>query len=168
MPALEPGEKRWFGIGHGNLRATPLQVANAMATIARGGILKQPRMFKEDPNSKFHISNAEDTDLGISSQTLAVVYEGMHAVAEEPGGTAYREFEPALTSFASRGVRIYGKTGSTQNPEHAWFAGFAKDNAERTIAISLVVEGGQQGSADAAPLARDILQFCIEAGYIGH
>jgi len=29
------------------------------------------------------------------------------------------------------------------------------------------VEGGQHGSSDAAPLARDIIQFCIDAGYIG-
>jgi cell division protein FtsI/penicillin-binding protein 2 len=168
IPPLEPGEKRWFGIGHGNLRATPLQVANAMATIASGGIFRQPRMFREDPNSKFQISNSEDVELGISSQTLAVVYEGMRAVVEEPGGTAYKELEPALTGFASRGIRIYGKTGSTEKPEHAWFAGFAKDNAGKAIAVAVVVEGGQHGAEDAAPLGRDILQFCIEAGYIGY
>jgi penicillin-binding protein 2 len=163
VPALEPGEKRWFGIGHGNLRVTPMQVANAMATIARGGVYRPARLIADPCEME-----QGAIDLKVSSATLAVVYEGMHAVAEEPGGTAYKEFEPALTGFASRGVRIYGKTGSTQNPEHAWFAGFAKDNAGRTIAVAVVVEGGQQGSADAAPLARDILQFCVEAGYIGN
>jgi len=160
LPPLEPGERRWFGIGHGNIRATPMQVANAMAAIARGGILKQPKLFKE-------ILNSEDIDLGISSQTLAVIYEGMHAVVEEPGGTAYKEFAPVLVRFASRGIRVYGKTGSTTQPEHAWFAGFAKDGTGKAIAVAVVVEGGQQGSADAAPLARDILQFCAEAGHIG-
>jgi penicillin-binding protein 2 len=163
MPALEPGEKRWFGIGHGNLRATPVQVANAMATIARGGVYLSARLIA-DPCA----TEQEAIDLKISSSTLAVVYEGMRAVVEEGGGTAYREFSTALTGFAARGVRVYGKTGSTQRPEHAWFAGFAKDKAGRTIAIAVVVEGGQQGSADAAPLARDILQFCVEAGYIGN
>jgi len=29
------------------------------------------------------------------------------------------------------------------------------------------VEGGQSGSSDAAPLARDIIQFCIDAGHVG-
>jgi penicillin-binding protein 2 len=64
-------------------------------------------------------------------------------------------------------VNIYGKTGSTQAPEHAWFGGFAKDDKGRGISIAVVVEGGQHGSSDAAPLARDIIQFCIESGYLG-
>jgi len=38
---------------------------------------------------------------------------------------------------------------------------------DRKLAIAVVVEGGQHGSSDAAPLARDIIQFCIEFGYIG-
>lgn len=162
MPALEPSERRWFGIGHGNLRVTPLQVADAMATIARGGVYTPARLIAEPVTTK-----RASTDLNISSATLAVVYDGMHAVAEEPGGTAYKEFEPVLTSFASRGIRIYGKTGSTESPEHAWFGGFAKDGAGRAIAVAVVVEGGQHGSEDAAPLGRDIFQFCIDAGYIG-
>ncbi len=162
MPELEPSERRWFGIGHGNLRVTPLQVANAMATIARGGVYAPARLIA-DPCT----TEPETIDLKISSATLAVVYEGMHAVAEEPGGTAYKEFVPAIAGFSSRGVRIYGKTGSTQSPENAWFAGFAKDGAGRAIVVAIVVEGGQHGSEDAAPLARDIFQFCIEAGYIG-
>ncbi len=162
MPPLEPGERRWFGIGHGNLRVTPLQVANAMATIARGGVYAAARLIAEPGTTK-----QASTDLNISSATLAVVYDGMHAVAEEPGGTAYKEFEPAIAGFSSHGVKIYGKTGSTESPEHAWFAGFAKDSSGRAIAVSVVVEGGQHGSEDAAPLGRDIFKFCIEAGYLG-
>ncbi|MHC4687188.1 MAG: penicillin-binding transpeptidase domain-containing protein, partial [Planctomycetota bacterium] len=34
---IRPQDRRMFGIGQGNLRVTPLQVANAMAAIARGG-----------------------------------------------------------------------------------------------------------------------------------
>jgi penicillin-binding protein 2 len=162
MPALEPGERRWFGIGHGNIRVTPLQVANAMRTIARGGVYSPPRLLA-DPCSP----GPDAININISPPTLAVVYDGMHAVVEESGGTANKEFSHALSSFVSRGIRIYGKTGSTSQPEHAWFAGFAKDGTGKAIAIAVVVEGGQQGSADAAPLARDILQFCVEAGYLG-
>jgi len=162
LPPLEPSERRWFGIGHGNLRVTPLQVANAMAAIARGGVYKPPVLIAEPC-----MPGPDAIKLNISTATLAVVYEGMHAVVEEPGGTANREFAPALVSFASRGIRIYGKTGSTSQPEHAWFAGFARDSSGSGVAVAVVVEGGQQGSADAAPLARDILQFCVEAGYLG-
>jgi penicillin-binding protein 2 len=158
LPLLRRSERRYFGIGQGNLRATPLQAANAMATIARGGIFKQPRLFKE-------IRNTEGITLGISPQTLNVVRDGMSAVVNEPGGTAYNEFAPA--GFAEQGVKVYGKTGSTEEPANAWFCGFAEDSTGKSIAIAVVVEGGQHGASDAAPLARDIIQFCIEAGYIG-
>ena len=145
-------------MGQGNLRATPLQVANSMAAIARGGVLKQPRLFKE-------IRDSEGMTLGVSPQTLDIVRDGMNAVVNEPGGTAYREFAPAR--FAEQGIDVYGKTGSTEEPDNAWFAGFAEDGTGRGVAIAVVVEGGQHGSSDAAPLARDIIQFCIEAQYIG-
>ncbi|MCK5564946.1 MAG: hypothetical protein KAJ07_06830, partial [Planctomycetes bacterium] len=67
----------------------------------------------------------------------------------------------------SRNVTVYGKTGSTEAPEHAWFAGFTEDTAGRAIAIAIVVEEGQSGSRDAAPLAEKILTLCNERGYIG-
>ena len=163
IPPLRKSERRWFGIGQGNLRVTPLQVANAMAAIARDGLYKPPRLFMDEPNNP----GLDTIDLGISLQTLAVVYDGMSDVVNETGGTAYSTFKPILTSLAEQDIKVYGKTGSTEDPEHAWFGGFAIDGANRSIAIAVVVEGGQSGSSDAAPLARDIIQFCIDAGYVG-
>jgi penicillin-binding protein 2 len=163
VPPLSKSERRWFGIGQGNLRVTPLQVANAMATLARGGTYKPPRLFM-DNTYEFDFNKI---DLGISLQTLAVVYDGMSAVVNATGGTAYTTFQPILRSLAEQDIKVYGKTGSTQAPENAWFGGFATDSANRSIAIAVVVEGGQFGSSDAAPLARDIIQFCIDAGYVG-
>jgi penicillin-binding protein 2 len=161
LPVLAAGERRYFGIGQGNLRATPLQVANAMAAIARGGLYRAPRLFIEDANE----TNSEQVDLNISAATLNVVRDGMSAVVNEPEGTAYNEFAPA--GFALQGIEVFGKTGSTEAPDNAWFGGFAEDGAGRAIAIAVVVEGGQHGSSDAGPLARDIIQFCVDAGYIG-
>jgi cell division protein FtsI/penicillin-binding protein 2 len=150
-----------------------------MAAIARGGVLKQPQLFKEILNSKSEIRNspvpappvqasqvqADEINLGISAETLKVVYDGMYAVVNEPDGTAYKEF--ATAGLAEQGVKVYGKTGSTEEPANAWFSGFAEDSTGRKLAIAVVVEGGQHGASDAAPLARDIIQFCIEASYIG-
>jgi cell division protein FtsI/penicillin-binding protein 2 len=163
IPPLRKSERRWFGIGQGNLRVTPLHVANAMAAIARGGAYRPPRLFIDEPTDP----GFDTIDLGISLQTLAVIYDGMSAVVNETGGTAYSTFQPVLTSLAEQDIKVYGKTGSTQAPETAWFAGFAIDGTNRSIAIAVVVEGGQSGSSDAAPLARDIIQFCIDAGYVG-
>jgi penicillin-binding protein 2 len=166
LPPLSRNERRYFGIGQGNLRVTPLQAANAMATIARAGIYKSPRLFlTPDATMEDGRGTMDEKDLGISAQTLSVVRDGMYAVVNEPGGTAYNQF--ASTGFAEQSVRAYGKTGSTEKPDNAWFAGFAEDSTGRKLAIAVVVEGGQHGASDAAPLARDIIQFCIEAGYIG-
>jgi penicillin-binding protein 2 len=162
VPALKNSDLRWFGIGQGNFRVTPLQVANAMAAIARKGIYKEPRLITDQQGRP-----SESGYLDISPDTLAVIYDGMKAVITEEGGTAYREFEPMLDYFRSADVTIYGKTGSTQAPEHAWFAGLAKDSKGHGISIAVVVEGGQHGASDAAPLARDIIDLCIQAGYLG-
>ena len=161
LPPLERRENRYFGIGQGNLRVTPLQVANAMAAIARGGIYKPPRLFLEEDKDLA----ASSAPLDISPETLRVVRDGMYAVVNEDGGTAYDAFVHA--GFAGQGVKIYGKTGSTEGTENAWFTGFIEDTAGRSIAIALVVEGGKHGATDAAPPVRDIIKFCIEAGYIG-
>ena len=163
IPPLRKSERRWFGIGQGNLRVTPLQVANAMAAIARDGAYKPPRLFMDEPNNP----GFDTIDLGISLQTLEVIYDGMSAVVNKTGGTAYTTFQPILTSLAEQDIKVYGKTGSTQAPENALFGGFATDGSNRSIAIAVVVEGGQSGSSDAAPLARDIIQFCFDAGYVG-
>jgi penicillin-binding protein 2 len=162
LQPIKVSEKRLFGIGQGNLRVTPLQVANAMAVIARGGLYKPPTLFIQDANDP---NCSLEADLGINPETMALVRDGMYAVVNEFGGTAYKEFEHS--GLAEQDVRVYGKTGSTEMPDHAWFAGFAQDSRGRGIAIAVVVEGGQRGSTDAGPLARDIIQFCIDAGYIG-
>ncbi|MBN2269832.1 MAG: hypothetical protein JXN61_04415, partial [Sedimentisphaerales bacterium] len=49
VPPLSQRERRWIGIGHGKFLVTPLQVANAMAAIARRGIYKNPQIFLDNP-----------------------------------------------------------------------------------------------------------------------
>jgi len=156
-------DRKWFGIGQGNLWVTPLQVANAMAVIARDGLYKAPQLYIDDKDD----AELESHYLSISPGTLEVVRDGMHAVVSERNGTAYEEFKGVLGELASSGVTVYGKTGSTERPEHAWFAGFAEDDTGQSIALSVLVEGGEHGSSDAGPIAREVIKFCIEAGYIG-
>lgn len=167
IPTLYKGERRFFGIGQGNLRVTPLQAANALASIARGGVYKPARLFIADPNKNpdFEIQNSDGIPLGISPQHLDVVHDGMSAVVNEPGGTAFTQFSQSTLPLL--GVKVYGKTGSTEAPENAWFGGFIEDDAGRKIVVTIVVEGGQSGPRDAAPLAFKIIESCIEAGYIG-
>jgi len=158
LPGIDPAERRFFGIGQGNFRANVLQVANAFAAMARGGVFKKARVLASQPVD-------EGYKLGLSENALAVIYEGMHAVVSEENGTAYKQF--AGSGFEEKGIKVFGKTGSTEKPYHAWFASFAKDSSGKSIAIAVLIEGGQHGSSDAGPIARDIISFCIEAGYLG-
>ena len=172
IPSLRENDRRWFGIGQGAMRATPLQVANSMATIAREGVFKLPKLFKSSvspaaQNTAYDSSAVgQGTDLEISRRTLNVIYDGMSAVINEISGTAHTTFEDVLDGLDASGIKVYGKTGSTEAPEHAWFGGFVVDSEDNRIAIAVVVEGGQSGAQDAAPLGRDIILLCIEHGYI--
>ncbi|MBN1786820.1 MAG: hypothetical protein JW806_00310 [Sedimentisphaerales bacterium] len=157
MPGIDPAERRFFGLGQGNFRATVLQVANAHATLARGGIYKKARVLISQPMDK-------GNKTGLKPENVSIIYEGMHAVVSEPGGTAQRQF--AGSGFEEKGIMVYGKTGSTENPDHAWFAGFAKDSGGKSIAFAVLIEGGQHGSSDAAPIGRDVISLCVEAGYL--
>jgi penicillin-binding protein 2 len=161
IPPLQPWHKRLFGIGHGNFRVTPLQVANTFATLARGGKHMMPRLFLRPPQPP-----GESVDLQIPLTTLAPVYDGTSAVVNESGGSAHKVFQGS--TLYARGVKVYGKTGSSEDPENAWFAGYGEDHRGSRIAISVVIEGGQRGGSDAGPLGRAILELCAEAGYLGN
>ena len=84
------------------------------------------------------------------------------AVVNETGGTANRAFEQ--TNFAEQDVKVYGKTGSTQNPEHAWFAGFAEDSRGRSISIAIVVEEASVAQQMLPPWAGKSSSFASTKG----
>lgn len=158
VPSIIKGEKRWFGMGQGSIRVTVLQVANSFATIARGGIAIQPRLY---------LNCGEKTpakDIGLSNVTKKNIEDGLWAVINKYHGTAYESFRDS--GFKEQSIDIWGKTGSTQRPDNAWFAGFAKDKYDNCIAIALIVEEGQSGSHDASPLAKEVFNVCQMNGYL--
>jgi cell division protein FtsI/penicillin-binding protein 2 len=161
MPRIEKFEKRMFGIGQGGLRVTVLQLANAMATIARDGMYKSPRLFIEEYE---HVEQRQRS-LGVSADTIATVRDGMRAVIIERSGTANDAFKKSV--LHERDVKLFGKTGSTESPENALFGGFAEDSTGRAIAFALILEEGKSGGRQAAPMMEKILVLCNEAGYIG-
>ncbi len=166
-PPLDPAHRRLAGMGEGVFSATILQIANTMATLARSGMAITPRLFKANLGeySQGPVRHSVVEDLDLSDTTLKTVLGGMDAVVNESGGTANEAFD--MIDFAAQNVKVYGKTGSTQDPNNALFAGFARDKRGKAVALALVVEGGRSGSSDAAPLARDIFQLCINAKYLG-
>jgi len=165
-----PGVGRMLAIGQGPIAVTPLHVANAMATIARGGEFRSPVLALEGgpPQTR--------RDLGLPRAYIQAVQEGMYQVVNSPGGTAYRPFHegegPPLN------VQVCGKTGTAECPplvvngqvvrsgDMAWFAGFAPYR-DPQIALAVVVEYAQEGGArKAGPIAREAVRLCKEMGYI--
>lgn len=168
LEALPPIKKDWerkfWGIGQGNLRVTVLQTANALAAVARGGLYKTPRLVIDESDP---FNEHRQRQLTVANTTLKTVREGMLAVVNAEGGSAHRIFYTPKSGLFERGLTIYGKTGSTERPEHAWFECFAEDKAGRIMVVAVLVEGGVRGSDDAAPLGHAILKLCSDAGYIG-
>ena len=147
------GEGKWRAatvisnsIGQGEVLATPLQIANAMAIIANRGYYITPkicRYFVKD--KKYRVSKKQKIITNVDSVYYRYVAEGLEKVVE--AGTARGAKIPDI-SFC-------GKTGTAQNPhgkDHSIFSGFApKDNPK--IAIAVFVENAGFGATYAAPIA---------------
>jgi penicillin-binding protein 2 len=91
----------WFGaIGQGFTQATPFQMANAAATLARDGVWQRPTLLGGD-------QDRPPVDLGLDPLALDMVHRGMNAVCHTHGGSGHR-LDDRLP------LRIGAKTGSAQ------------------------------------------------------
>jgi penicillin-binding protein 2 len=162
LTPLPDYERKWWGIGQGNMRVTVLQAANALAAFTRGGLYKDPRLVIDPADP---LNERTQRRIPLSASTISVVRDGMHAVIYESHGTAVNQFKDS--DLFNRDMKIFGKTGSTENPCVAWFECFAEDSRGRGVIVVALVEEGQRGAGEAAPLGHEILRYCNEAGYIG-
>lgn len=150
------GNTYHFAIGQGDLSVTPIEMNQAISTIASGGELCRPHIAK---------SSESCNDLGLNADGLALVREGMKMVCEE-GGTGYTFFD-----FASKngGITLACKTGTAEvevdGIPHAWFTFFGPvENPE--IVTTVLVERGGEGSKVAGPIARKIADFYFQKNLI--
>jgi penicillin-binding protein 2 len=113
--------------------------------------------------------------LGIDQRVRALVLDGMNAVVNELGGTAYaaRITEPGFAMGGKSGTsqvrhisdyeRAHGGRKIRQVPwkdrDHALFVAFAPVGGPRYVCATVVEHGGATGggSAVAAPICCDIL-----------
>jgi penicillin-binding protein 2 len=136
-----------LAIGQGYLLATPLQMANAYAALARGGDLTSPVLAHG-------ATGAALGSLGLSPPTMAALLDGMKRVTSSSLGTAYYAFRDEKLPMAA-------KTGSAENENpdaHAWFVGYLPPDRP-TLLVLVMIEGGQHGGTVAAPIARQIIDF---------
>ena len=103
-----PRELKWFSaIGQSGVTATPIQMANVAATVARDGVWMRPRLMVRDADARPAGSDTPDrVNLHLSPEALAAVKEGMYRVVNTRAGSGY--------AARREDVDIAGKTGTAQ------------------------------------------------------
>ena len=146
------GKHRWafstirsISIGQGEVKLTPLHMANLAAIMANRGWYYDPHFAKKIGNKP--LSHFPKRKTMVESKHFESIISGMWRVVNDNAGTARRaEIE---------GIDVCGKTGTVQNPhgkDHSVFIAFAPmDNPK--IAIAVIVENSGFGGTWAAPIA---------------
>jgi penicillin-binding protein 2 len=171
--ALTKRRARWYpsetisvAIGQGPVLVTTMQLARALAGLLEDGRLPTPHLFlaSQEARSGNRLRYKVETKAGtpLSADKLAIVKNGMWAVMNEPGGTAF--------GSRVRGVEAGGKTGTSQvvgkesglaakgvYADHAWFIGFAPIEDPQMV-IAVFVENGGHGNLAAAPLGKALFE----------
>ena len=170
--AVEKRHARWYpsetisvSIGQGPVLVTPLQQARALSALIEDGRLPTPHLFlaSQEPHSGKRLRYTSETRTGLvlDQHKLDLVKNGMWAVLNEPGGTAYGSRIPGLETGGKTGTtQVVGhdttiKAGADRKKlaDHAWFVGFAPVD-DPQIVVAIFVENGGHGNLAAAPLAK--------------
>lgn len=155
------GDTYNMSIGQGFNLATPLQLAVYTAALANGGKLYQPQLVRYiEDNSGEQVREFAPlllSEIDIERKYLDIVKIGMRQAVTD--GTA--------RSLAGLPIAVAGKTGTSQfdsgdlKNTHAWFISFAPYE-DPTIALSVLVESGGEGSGAAAATAADVYRWYAE------
>jgi penicillin-binding protein 2 len=166
-----PGETISIGIGQGYNAYTPIQLAQAMATVAANGAMYRPRVVGHVENPRTRERKSFEPELvqqvALRKEWVNFVKQAMVGVTKE--GTGARAF--AKAEYVSG-----GKTGTAQViamkqnekydekkiderlRDHSLYISFAPvDNP--IIAMLCIVENGGFGARAAAPISRTVLDY---------
>ena len=175
----KPEQQKWYagetisiGIGQGYNAYTPIQLAQATATIANNGVMFRPHLVHylvdTKTGEKRPVEPQPIRDLQLKPQNIEVIRRAMVGVNKE--GTGARAFAGApyeaagktgtAQVFSLKGAQY--KEGSTKKElrDHALFIAYAPaDNPK--IALAVLVENGGFGAQSAAPIARMVIDYYL-------
>jgi penicillin-binding protein 2 len=175
-----PEQKKWYagetislGIGQGYNTFTMLQLAQATAIVADGGLKHKPHLVLATRNTVSGevapLPQPPAENLGYTAANVAVIREGLTSVVTS--GTA-------RGVFAGASYQAAGKTGTAQavtqaqntkynaraleehQRDHALFMAFAPVNDPK-IALAVIVENAGWGAGAAAPIARRVFDYWL-------
>lgn len=163
------GETLSCAIGQGYVTATPLQMAEAAATLATG-VRYKPRVLERveaiDGTLVKTIEPQEVAKLPVRATALKEVREALVDVVAR--GTGKKASLPGITVAGKTGTSQVVKLGKERVPaaklewnqrDHAWFIAYAPAE-EPAIAVATLVEhaAGGGGGAVAAPVTKQVLE----------
>src|SRR3954467_2829767 len=175
-----PAQQKWFpgetisiGIGQGYNAYTPIQLAQAMATLAADGAMYKPHLVAHVDNPRSGDRRYTEPELvrqsSFKKEHVEFVKRAMAGVNKE--GTGAR-------SFAGAQYTSGGKTGTAQviaikqnekydekkvaerHRDHSWFIAFAPVESPK-IALAIIVENGGFGARAAAHIARTMFDYYL-------
>lgn len=180
--ALSIGDAIQMGIGQGPVAWTPMHAADALATLARGGVRITPRLLADAPVSR--------TDLHLDPAAAAAALDGLSLAVNDHRGTGHsiavaeQVREPI---FNAPGVHVWGKTGTADAPrllhdpdgpgpdrprlirdgDHSWFVVLVgREGGPPRYAIAVMMEYAGSGGKVSGPICNQIIHALIAEGYL--
>lgn len=160
-PTWRSGDTLNTSIGQGDVATTPLQMANAYATLANGGTVYAPQIVSEilDPVTDQPVSSFSprvSNQLYMPDEIRNPLIDGLRAVLTDEKGTALAAFE----DFPNDRWPIAAKTGTVETlgkQDSSAFAAFGPLPNPQYAAFTYVEQGGF-GAATAGPIMREVLR----------
>jgi penicillin-binding protein 2 len=163
------------GIGQSFWNATPLQIAQSLNFLINKGERHVPRLIRgymvEGSVDKLPTETLRPIQM-VDEHNWDVILDSLYGTVNRPHGTAHTAF--AKTDYVSA-----GKTGTAQLfsvaqdeeydeenthyrlRDNAMYVGYAPYESPE-ISISVVIENAGGGSANAAPAAREVMDYYFE------
>jgi len=156
------GETVSVSIGQGAVWLTPIQLAQLASFVANNGKNFKPQIVNRIVSTTGQLVKSFtpiiNADMQLKKETLRIVQAGMRAVVNEPGGTAYGSRIADVAMSGKTGTAQVGSLGTANYlGDHAWFIAYSPSE-EPTLAMSVLVEFGQHGSSQAAPIAKALTE----------
>ncbi len=156
-----PGNTVMMSIGQGFILATPLQILNNIAAVANRGMIYRPHLLKAVQSRSGRLIHDVKPSLlakvPAAAENWDLLQRSLLGVVQKRQGTGKR-------AQLDR-ILVAGKTATAQNPhgeDHAGFAAYAPAD-KPAVAVLVYLENAGGGGAQAAPLARDLLEAYFAA-----
>ncbi|WP_371369476.1 Stage V sporulation protein D [Sporomusa rhizae] len=154
---LYPGDLANLAIGQGFCEATPVQLAQTVATIVNDGVKVEPyivSMLTSTDGATVKEFQTRPSVRVMSRQTAEKLRTMMTAVTQY--GTGQAAYVEGFGSAGKTGSAETGRTNTVgKGINHAWFVGYTPLEHPKYV-IVVFVEEGMSGGNVAAPIFREI------------